>query len=119
MADRNAIMTHVYGAASLLPGFVSIFYSVNANATWREYALVGSGWAAATLFAIVLLFAYKKTREDGEIIGNLNARLNKANDDLANRTATADFLASLLMGKSATPRVSPPQLDGRENAERE
>lgn len=105
LAERSAITTHVYGAAGLIPGFVSIFYSVNSDATWREYVLVGSGWLAALFFSGLLFFAYRRTRDDGEVIGSLRARLANAEDVLTSRSATADYLAGLLIGKSATPRT--------------
>lgn len=112
MADRNTVLVHVYGIGGVVPGLISIFALVKIAAPWREYALVGSGWLAAFIFVLVLFRSMNAARQDGDIIAGLRAREAQLMEEraalkaqLKQRSATADFLASLLLGQRATPRM--------------
>lgn len=106
MSDRSSTLTHVYGLAGLIPGVVSIFYLVNTNASWREYVLVGSGWTAALIYALLLLRAFSVARSDGEAVGKLSEQVSILKGQVEQRGTTADYLASLLLGRVATPRIA-------------
>ena len=115
-SDRNTTLTHVYGLTGLIPGMISIAYLINNKSSWREYALVASGWVAALIYAIMLFHSFRQAREDGIKIGNLSERvtgLEKEIEDrvaglrqeLDRRNATLDFIAGLQIGRTATPRT--------------
>ena len=115
-SDRNTTLTHVYGLAGLIPGIISIVYLINNKSSWREYALVASGWVAALIYAIMLLHAFRQAREDGIKIGNLSERVTGLEKEIENsvaslrqeldrRNATLDYIAGLQIGRTATPRT--------------
>lgn len=109
MRPGDSILTHVYGIASLVPGFVSIVYLIYTEASWREYALVASGWVAALLYGLMLYRCFRQAREDGIQLGRYREQIEGLKDELERRNSTADYLAALLMGRHAMPRVpSPP-----------
>lgn len=108
MRDSGSILSHVYGIAGLVPGLVSIVYLVRTDATWREYALVASGWVAALLYGLMLYKCFRQAREDGLQLGKYAEQIEGLKAELSRRSSTADYLAALLMGRHATPRVASP-----------
>lgn len=104
--SNNDGLSHVYGLAGLVPAIVGLIYLFKTEATWSEYALFGSGWGVATVYALMLMKAFTKTREDGERVGYLTERVANLTSELANRSATLDYLAGLQIGKPATRRKS-------------
>ena len=104
---KNETLTHVYGIASLVPGIVSVFYLVATGSSWREYALVASGWVAAIFYALMLVKTFAQARSDGEEIGTLKENVKSLEKELVGRNTLLEYLAGLQMGKVATPRVSP------------
>lgn len=44
VADKNTMLSHVYGVAGLVPGLIGLVYLVKTDAPWQEYALLASGW---------------------------------------------------------------------------
>lgn len=105
--DRNTILTHVYGVAGLIPGIVSIIFLIATNSSWREYALVGSGWVAAAFYALMLFRVFGQARIDGRRIGTLTQKVRGLEEELAGRNALLDYLGGLLMRGPATPRITP------------
>lgn len=112
----ESTLTHLYGIAGLLPGAVSIFYLVQIDASWKEYALVGSGWLAALFYGIMLWKCYAHARTDAEKIGRLTAELESEkqiserdrrllSSELEQSKSISAFLVSLQMGRHATPRT--------------
>ena len=130
MPDRSTILTHLYGIGGFVPGLISIFYLIKTGSPWQEYALVASGWLAALSYFYLLLRSRREARNDGAEIAQLRAAVAQLTGqrvslrgELKQRSATADYLASLLLGQRATPRapggpaaslggVAPPNNDG-------
>ena len=102
--DRGNVLTHLYGLGGLIPGLVSIYYLVQSDASWREYALVASGWAAALLYALMLLRAFHLARKDGEDLAALRAQVTALQKELQGRNTLLEFFAGLHMGKTAIPK---------------
>ncbi len=121
--DRNTILTHVYGVAGLVPGIVTIIFLIVANSSWREYALVGSGWVAAAFYAFMLFRVFEQGRTDGRRIGTLTQKVRGLEAKLADREAELsarnkllDYLGGLLMAAPAQPRAAPSSpAEGQEN----
>lgn len=116
--DANTTLSHVYGIAGLVPGLIGLVFLFNANAGWRDYALLFSGWAVAVVFGVMLWRAFTQARQDGEAVGTLTEKvraLEKELDacvknhaaELDRRQATQDYLAAQLMGQQAMPRAKP------------
>jgi hypothetical protein len=118
--DRNTVLTHVYGIASLVPGIVSLVYLIQTDATWREYALVLSGWVAAAIYGLMLFRAFSQARRDGLSIGKLTEQLKNARGELRSRNSTLDFLSTHLATRAAAiPRRAPVNsLDTRSREDR-
>lgn len=92
--DRNTVLTHVYGVSALVPAIVGLIALIRTDATWREYALVLSGWVAAAIYGIMLLRAFNQARIDGLSIGRLTEQLKNARAELRSRNSTLDFLST-------------------------
>lgn len=103
--DKGNGLTHLYGLGGLIPGLVSIYYLVQTDASWREYALVASGWTAALLYALMLLRAFHIARKDGEELGELRAQISALQKELQGRNALLEFFAGFHMGKTAIPKA--------------
>lgn len=103
--DKGNGLTHLYGLGGLIPGLVSIYYLVQTDASWREYALVASGWAAALLYALMLVRAFHVARKDGEELGELRAQVGALQKELQGRNTLLEFFAGLHMGKTAIPKA--------------
>ncbi|MDO9006452.1 MAG: hypothetical protein Q7V20_23665 [Aquabacterium sp.] len=115
--DSSITLTHLYGIAGVVAGAISIYYLISPESTWREYALVASGWLAAFSFAVLLTKAHAEARSDSQQIGqltkqvehlqqNLERQIQGLQAELERRSATSDYLAGLLTGRSATPRAA-------------
>ncbi|WP_148210923.1 hypothetical protein [Methylibium petroleiphilum] len=103
--DRGAMLNHVYGLAGLIPALIGLVFLVKNDASWYEYALLGSGWFAAIIYGLMLVKAFHVARADGELIGRLTVELEGLKREMSSRNATLDYLASLQMGRVATPRA--------------
>jgi hypothetical protein len=104
---RTDTLSHVYGIAGLVPGVLGLWVALKSDAPWSEYALFAAGWLTATVFALMLIRAFNRARDDGEIIGGLNTTIQALEKELSARNATLDFVAGLHMGKTAAPRSDP------------
>ncbi|RZI80733.1 MAG: hypothetical protein EOP38_21580 [Rubrivivax sp.] len=125
-------MTHVYGILGVVGAAISVFYLVSPNSSWREYALVASGWISAFTLAFLLVKAHSEARQDTQQIGQLTqevaslkqqvgglqdlieSQAQRFQQELERRASTNDFLASLLTGKQAVPRAQSHTGDDRE-----
>lgn len=105
--DRNTMLTHVYGILSLVPALVGLAFLVQSSAPWQQYLLLASGWITATFFWVMLFRYHSQAREDCERIGSLLAQVGSLEQLVEARGATADLLAGLVMGRTATPRSRP------------
>lgn len=115
----DSTLTHLYGIAGLLPGAVSIFYLIQIDASWKEYALVGSGWLAALFYGLMLWKCHAQARIDAETIGKLTAEIESEkqiserdrrllSSELEQSKSISAFLVSLQIGRHATPRATVP-----------
>jgi uncharacterized membrane protein HdeD (DUF308 family) len=104
MRLENATLNHVYGIAGLIPGIIGLGIALKVDAPWSEYALLASGWLTALFYALMLVRAFNIATADGEEKGRLREQIVDLEKTLDARSATADYLASLLIGKTGTPR---------------
>lgn len=102
---KNNTLNHVYGIAGIVMGIIGLIAALKAEAPWSEYALFGSGWLAAAAYAGMLFYAFKRAEETGEELGHLRQVVDGLKKELSNRSATLDYIASLQMGRAATPRT--------------
>lgn len=103
---NESTLSHVYGVAGLVPGLIGLVYLVKTDAPWQEYALLASGWITAIFYALMLFYCFSRTREDGELIGELSERNKSLEKELNNRNALLDYLSGLLMGRTGIPRAA-------------
>ncbi len=103
-ADKNTILSHVYGIAGLVPGLIGLAFLVKTDAPWQDYALLASGWIAAIFYAWMLVRCFSQARSDGEVIGKLDEKVRALKKELAERNSLLTYLSGLLMSGEAKPR---------------
>ncbi len=104
--DKNAILSHLYGIAGLVPGLVGLVYLVKTHAPWQEYALLASGWVTAFFYGVMLVRCFSQTRIDAEEIGELREKVKSIEKELDQKNGLANYLSGLLMNGAAKPRRS-------------
>lgn len=100
----NNSLTHLYGLGGLIPGLIGIFFSVQQDATWKEYVLVGSGWFAAITYAILLYLSIRSSKKDYLKLGKVLEKNKELQKELNSRNKVLEYLASQSIGQQATPR---------------
>jgi hypothetical protein len=116
-SDKNTILSHLYGIASLIPGLVGLVYLVKTDAPWQEYALLASGWITAIFYGVMLARCFSQARSDGEVIGELREkvkslekehshRFESLTKELHQKNGLANYLSGLLMNGAGKPRRS-------------
>ncbi len=104
MSKRNETLTHVYGIGSLIFGAIGVYFLIQGDSTWKEYALVGSGWLAAFFYGIMLINAFTQARSDGEEIGELRQTVKALQKELDSRNMLLEFLTAQLITQRPVPR---------------
>jgi hypothetical protein len=102
----NHTLTHLYGIAGLLLGVVALFAALSPQEPWSTHLLIASGWIAAGVNALLVIHIFRRCDENTEKVGALTEQLASANKELANRSATLDYIAALQTLKPATRRAT-------------
>ena len=97
--DKNTILSHVYGIASLVPSLIGLAYLVKTDAPWQDYVLLASGWIAAIFLAWMLVKCFSQAREDGELIGGLMEKVKSLEKELIERNALLTYEDGQLIGE--------------------
>lgn len=113
MSSRKAgVIMHIYGIAGVVGLLITVLFLIKSGASWKEYALVASGWLAALMYALLLFQtisaldkATTQSHRDGEQIGSMEEQIRVLKKELKARSRTLDWVASQQMGQRATPRA--------------
>lgn len=91
---------------------LTIFFGVAEDKTWRDYALISSGWIASIMFCFLLRRVSKISEENHIKVGECNGRITNLeeqirllNQDLKRSAEVAHVLSTLVKPESATPRA--------------
>jgi len=113
-ADNNTTLTHLYGVFGIIPAVIGLVFLVKTDAPWQQYALLLSGWVTCVPLWLMLIKCVnhsridaERIRSDAEVIGELRERINGLEKLVESRGETMDVLASLVTGRTATPRARP------------
>lgn len=85
---------------------VTIIFAIKHGSDWKDFALIGSGWAAAFMFAIFLWRASKLIEKNFSQIGILTERVQSLEEKLNRSHEISHYLATLNKTPSATPRAA-------------
>ena len=102
----------------LLGTAVTIIFSIKQGANWKDFALIGSGWTAALMFAIFLWRASKLIEKSFGEIGVLNERVKNLEEKLNRSNEISHYLATLHITPNATPRAAVAAVVEIDNPER-
>lgn len=102
------IQSWVVGIVALV---LTIFLAISENKTWKDYALIASGWIAATMFCVLLRRVSKISEENHIAVGECNGKISileekirLLNEELKRSAEVAHVLSTLVKPESAMPR---------------
>jgi hypothetical protein len=87
---------------------VTIIFSIKHGSDWKDFALIGSGWTAAVMFAIFLWRASRLIEKNYNQIGYLTERVQTLEEKLNRSHEISHYLATLNKMPTATPRAPVP-----------
>lgn len=87
---------------------VTIIFSIKHGSDWKDFALIGSGWTAAVMFAIFLWRASRLIEKNYNQIGSLTERVQTLEEKLNRSHEISHYLATLNKIPTATPRAPVP-----------
>ena len=87
---------------------VTIIFSIKHGSDWKDFALIGSGWTAAVMFAIFLWRASRLIEQNYNQIGFLTERVQTLEEKLNRSHEISHYLATLNKIPTATPRAPVP-----------
>lgn len=113
--DHGLTATHVYGTAGLIAGFVGLLVSYKGAEGIYAWLLLGSGWMVSAFMTWFLIKTSSRltaiidghdaqTAEYASRIATLETTVEVQKGLIDQRLATLDYLSSLLMTQTATPR---------------
>ncbi|WP_314973036.1 hypothetical protein [Comamonas testosteroni] len=85
---------------------VTIIFSIKHGSDWKDFALIGSGWTAALMFAIFLWRASRLIEDNFNKIGSLTERVKSLEEKLTRSHEISHYLATVNKTPNATPRAA-------------
>lgn len=85
---------------------VTIIFSIKHGSDWKDFALIGSGWTAALMFAVFLWRASKLIENNFNKIGALTERVKSLEEKLNRSHEISHYLATVNKTPNATPRAA-------------
>lgn len=108
--NHYEITSYVVGIVAL---FIAVFFWVEEDKTWRNYALIASGWIASVMFCVQVIRVSKVSEENHTVAGELNAEISMLNDkirilreELTRSNEVVHTLSKLVQPQTATPRAA-------------
>ena len=108
--NHYELTSYVVGIVAL---FIAVFFFVEEDKTWRNYALIASGWIASVMFSLLLRRVSKISEENHISVGELNGEISILNDririlreELTRSNDVAHVLSNLVKPQTATPRAA-------------
>ncbi|CAG9174633.1 hypothetical protein [Cupriavidus pampae] len=92
------LVAHLYGVLGLIPGIASLVAAYRPDAPWSELALLGAGWLAAGMFAVMVFRLATGLMRAGEDCGRLEAESKGLKRELDGRTSVLEYVVSVRQG---------------------
>lgn len=100
----NTVWMHVYGLLSFISTIIGVISIKASDGYWGYYFLIASGWLVAIAYLVAIVIITHASRKDATKLGEATEKIKSLDLERTNITNTANYLASLQMGKQAIPR---------------